>query len=408
MRPAAVAGFVLALLPTAAPAQTGPYLGTVTDPEARLRAGPSDKFPETGTVRRGVRVVVDHEEPNGWLAVEAPQGQVSWVQWQFVEGFDPKRPTPQLVAVSLGADEGEITLNPGRPDAPEPLLDIRRMKVPNGTALTTIGPKVTFGGKSWYPVTPPAGDFRYLPKTAVQFEKPANTSFVVRDTAPPGLPPAGVAPAAGIRTDAPAFPPATPPKPVANHPLWAQAEEAEKAGRLDEAEKLFFQLARVMNEPGGDHDVANLCYTRIHTLREKKRSGGATGSLPPAAPGTPATRPADSRATLLPPVADDRTGPARPPVAVTPASTTTPSPATPDSPAWTGPGTLTRSALALDGRRTYSLESSPGVVKVYVVGAQGTDLDRFANRKVDLYGTTHTRRDLSKPYVVVTQVEPNP
>ena len=30
-----------------------------------------------------------------------------------------------------------------------------------------------------------------------------------------------------------------------------------------------------MNEPGGDHDIANLCYTRIHTLREKKRSGAA-------------------------------------------------------------------------------------------------------------------------------------
>ena len=58
------------------------------------------------------------------------------------------------------------------------------------------------------------------------------------------------------------------------HPLWAQAEAAERDGRHDDAEKLFFQLAREMNEPGGDHDIANLCYTRIHSLREKKRGAG--------------------------------------------------------------------------------------------------------------------------------------
>jgi hypothetical protein len=56
-----------------------------------------------------------------------------------------------------------------------------------------------------------------------------------------------------------------------------QAEAAEREGKYEEAEQLFFQLARLMNEPGGDHDIANLCYTRIHTLA---RRAGAEGNRP--------------------------------------------------------------------------------------------------------------------------------
>ena len=159
---------VLALAAAApALAQSGPYLAVVSDPEVRLRAGPSDQFPETGLLPRGARVVVDHEEPNGWLAVEAPQGQVSWVPTQFIEGYDPARPTPQRVVVS---SEGAVTLATGVAGVQQP-LDIRRVPVPNGTILTVTGPKATFDGKSWYPVAPPAGDFRYLPKSAVQFDR---------------------------------------------------------------------------------------------------------------------------------------------------------------------------------------------------------------------------------------------
>lgn len=403
MRPAIVAGFVLAVLPAAGLAQTGSYLAAVSDPEVLLRAGPSDKFPETGTLTRGTRLVVDHEEA-GWLAVEAPPGSVSWVPNAFVD-FDPTRPIPQNVAT-----QAEVTLAPGRVGLGEPLQEVRKAKVPEGTILTVIGQMVTFANKKWYPVVPPPGDFRYVPKTAVQFDKAMNTSFVVRDNSPSGAPagatnaPAGLPP--GARPDAA-------PKPVVNHPLWAQAEEAERAGRYDEAEKLFFQLARAMNEPGGDHDVANLCYTRIHTLREKKRGGERS----PASPVAPADRLAssptgasssgrDDRPTLLPPVRDPRMGSARPTVSSPASAPSTVS--TDNRPRWTGAGTLAKSALALDGRRTYALESAPGVVQLYAVGAQGIDLDRYANRKVDLYGSTYTRKDLSKPYIVVTDIAPNP
>lgn len=390
MRPAAIAGLVLAMLPAAGTAQNAPYLGVVADAEVVLRAGPSDKFPDTGTLPRGAKLVVEGEEA-GWLRVLAPHGSVSWVPIAFVE-FDPGRPVPQNVLVAA-----EVTLAPGKVGLPQPLQEIRKAKVPEGTILTVIGQKVSFDNKQWYPVAPPPGDYRYVPKSAVQAGEPLNTSFVVRDTAPPGL-----TPAAATAGGAGALPDAAPPKPGVNHPLWAQAEAAERDGRLDDAEKLFFQLARVMNEPGGDHDIANLCYTRIHTLREKRRGGSATPSLPPAAGprrDTVVTRPEpprDSRPTLLPPVRND------PPA---PAATTTPSP---DRPGWTGTGRLVSTPVVLDGRQTYALESSPGVPRLYVVAGPGVDLRPYVNRVVNLYGTTHTHPNTKKLYVVATEVNPNP
>lgn len=408
MRTALVALAVLAA-PAAVFAQPGSYLAVVTDPELKVRAGPGDKFPDTGTVVKGDRVLVAGEEPGGWLAVWAPQGSVSWVQNTFID-FNKDRPVPQNVKVEDGT-----TLAAGRVGLPQPLTEVRRAKVPEGTALVVIGAPATFEGKKWYPVVPPFGDFRYVPKTGVQAERAVNTSFVVRgtDSVTPAGAPAGGSPAGGVAGAAGQ----DPPRPTVSHPLWAQAEAAERDGRYDEAERLYFQLARLMNEPNGDHDVANLCYTRIHTLREKRRGGGTTTWTAPR-DDRPALQPParDDRAALPPPAREERPAPSakttdaasRP----TTGNTTQPvgtNPAPPDDrPRWAGAGVLSRTALAIDGRRTYALESSPGVVRMYVVGAPGVDLEKYINRRVDVFGSTFTRRDLSKAYMVVTAIEPNP
>src|SRR4051812_19454416 len=177
MRPAALVGLAVFLVaPPARAADPGAYRAVVSDAEVKLRAGPSDAFPETGTLPRGSVVVVEKEEGNGWLAVTAPYGSVSWVATQFIEDPTPDRATPKNVFVHA---EDEVTLAAGKAGLAQP-LDIRRVKVPNGAALLLLGPKVTFAGKTWYPVAPPAGDVRYLPRTAVQYDKPANNNFAVR------------------------------------------------------------------------------------------------------------------------------------------------------------------------------------------------------------------------------------
>ena len=378
MRRALIAGLALVVLPAVGLAQSGPYLAVVGDSPVKLRAGPSDQFPETFTLRPGSPVIVDHEEPNGWLAVQDPAGKaysISWVQMHFVNEFNPSKPLPQAVSVEEAA-----TLAAGQIGLAQP-LNTRRVKVPAGTGLLVIGTKVEFEGKTWYPVMPPAGDFRYLPKQAVRYDKPANTTFTVRDTTPlpPSAPVASIpAPPAGPRPPLgvePAGPATTAGRPAVQHPLWAQADAAERDGRLDDAEKLFFQLAQVMNQPGGDHDIANLCYTRIHTLREKRRTGGgivATNTRPATGGQTTGSLPPDSRD---------------------------------EGARWTGPGKLLRSALAPEGRQTFVLTSSTGETLRYVFAGPGIDLEKYLGKRVDVYGVSGTYQGLKKPYTVATRVE---
>jgi hypothetical protein len=341
----------------------------IADAEVKLRAGPSDRMPETGTLKKGDLVTV-YDEENGWLAVQDVPGRltsVSWVQIQLVD-FKADKPTPQVVVV-----QDSTNLAVGQIGVAQPITHVRRTKVPAGTVLTVIGSKVKSEDKSWYPVVPPAGDYRYIPKHVVKFEKPANTGFTVRDTTPPSVNPASAsAPAASI-----AGPSA---RSNIQHPLWSQAEAAERDGRYDDAERLYFQLARAMNEPGGDHDVANLCYTRIHSLREKKRSGSGstTSNTRPSTADT--SRPASKSPTAANDPRDDRQR-------------------------RTGTGRLVRSRIDLDGRSTYRLEDNTGDAALYVVPAAGVDLERYVGKKVEITGSTFSRQGLSKPYVIASSVE---
>lgn len=416
MRAVLFAPLIVAIAPAFGFAQSSPYAASVTDIEVKLRAGPSDKYPITGSLGRGAFVVIDHDEPAGWVAIRPPTGSVSWVPSQFVEGFDTTRQLPQNVHVRC---EGEITLAAGQIGVPQP-LEIRKANVPDGTILAVIGSKVTYQNKTWYPVTPPEGDFRYVPRTSLRAGSAMTETYTVAGSSsakpnPPAVPPSPTLSLPGGGTPSASTPDAsgTWSRPGGvNNPLWTQAEQAEAAGRLDEAERLFFELARKMNEAGGDHDIANQCYTRIHSLREKKRLNQPQGTSTPSttsSPPPPATRSEDrggyrtagttsrerpSTAASLPPAAEmrDRDRERE----------------TDGAGKWSGPGFLIRTGYSLDGKTTYALESSPRTVKFYAVEGSGVELKKYLNKKVDLYGVVTTRRDVSQPCITVTSVEPVP
>jgi hypothetical protein len=233
---------------------------------------------------------------------------------------------------------------------------------------------------------------RYLPKTAVQYDRPANaTAFNVRinETATPlpvlpasgnGSPVASVPGPARVQPDAGT--------PVVNHDLWIRAEAAERAGRTAEAERLYFELAGLMNREGGDNTVANLCYTRIHTLREKNRAATA----PPG--GTTSS------------AKDDRGVRPGAPQAVPPSERPSIPAATEARAQWSGGGTLRRSAITPNGKITYVLETSPGVPKWYVNAGSGVDLERWIGKRVEVYGTPAKVEGLSKPLATAVAVEP--
>jgi hypothetical protein len=189
-------------------------------------------------------------------------------------------------------------------------------------------------------------------------------------------------------------------KPTVNHPLWTQAETAERENRLADAEKAYFDLAALMNGPGGDHDVANLCYTRIHALRERKRASTTAGQ---PAKDDRGVRPGPPQAV---PVSSGSNGGANA-IGNTGTNTRTDTPATGD-PEWIGPGTLVVSGITLDGidKKTYRLETPPGVLKVYVLAGPNVDLSRYVGKRVSVFGVQQSRSGVSKPIVVATNVDP--
>ena len=405
----AIVPLVVCLAPLTGFAQSSPYTAVVSEDDVKVRANASDKFPVTGMLPRGALVVVDHEDSSGWLAIRPPVGSVSWVPSQFVKGFDPERPLPQNVVVH---SEGQVTLAPGQVGVPQPLDNFRKVNVPDGTILAVIGPKVTYQNKTWYPVMPPDGDFRYIPRTAVKSGQPVSETFSVAGaaTAKPNAPVDPVAapvlaiPSEGVRPASLPGNVASWASPGGSNPLWAQAEQAELAGRLDEAERLFFELARKMNEPNGDHDIANQCYTRIHNLREKKRLNQAvSGTRVTPPPAEPRTEERTRSRTLGTMTSESKEKEAKAPVEPRERDTDPTSPSR-----WTGPGFLIRTGYSLNGRTTYALESSPRVVRYYVVEADGVDLKPFVNRRVDLQGEVSNRRDVAKPMLTATAVEAVP
>ena len=148
MRPALLAGLVVAVAPPFGLAQSGPYVAIVVDPSVKLRAGPSDRFPETGTLAKGTALEVDREAENGWLAVRDAAGQVnsvSWVQTQFID-FNKTRPLPQNVQV----EEGGATLRTGQMGLAQP-LNIQSSKYPPARFSPSSGQACSLKGRPGTP-----------------------------------------------------------------------------------------------------------------------------------------------------------------------------------------------------------------------------------------------------------------
>jgi hypothetical protein len=348
LRPAyaLVACFVL-VGPVAA--QPGVMLGEVTAESVALRAGPTDQFPEAGMLFRGAKVYVAHDEGEQWYAVEPPPGQLSWIRSVHLEPIGGEEATRQSRWNAWVRAESTAELSYGRPGFDKP-LDVRRTKLPEATIVAVVGTKVTHNGVGWYPIAAPYGDYRYVPKSAVKVVRhvPAQT-FVVKSpqTEPSDTRPTVEPVAASI-----------PNKPGAgsspSHPLWAQAERAERDSDFTQAESLYLKLAAEMNQPGGDVSVANVCYTRIHSVREKRRQMERGG-----------TTPAD-------PVKRD----------------------TPGGEKWVGPGVLRPAGFRLDNKPTYALVGSQGQVRCYAVAGPNVDLERFRGFDVELFGTLTHPSDL--------------
>ncbi|MFO0848820.1 MAG: SH3 domain-containing protein [Gemmataceae bacterium] len=355
------AALLVALAAGPALAQSDPYLAEVAADATVLRAGPADQMPATGELPRGARLVVVREEPNGWLAVQPPRGQVSWIKHLHLGpvGDTATDALPRNMVVN--ADPAAVVA-PGDPKAARP-LDVERTKIPDQTIVLVIGQRVKHRDTWWFPIEPPDEDFRYVQKSAVRaVSGRTGREYMVKSADPQPTPlvtPASATSAGGFQPVPASLSggPTAAGKPADwpnNYPLWVQAEQAERAGDDPRAEAVYLRLAADLDRANKDPELANLCYARVHAIRERQRGGRTVAARETARPTEP-------------PASGDK---------------------------WVGPYRLRTAGFRYDGRPTFALVGPRNEVKAYAVAGSGVDLDRHVNLDVEVYGSVAYPGDL--------------
>jgi hypothetical protein len=402
------------LLGLFARAESFPYDATVSVPEVEVRSGPNaDKFYATSKLRQGqaVRVV---GEKNGWLAISPPPGSFSWVNARHLG-------QPGSLTRWVLADDTPVLIGSELTNDPP---TVQQVLLQRGTQVVVLSAQKAYADNgAWLPIQPPPNEVRYLPREAVRAVAP-----VAPETTTAQRPPGALAGGPKAETAIPVSPPGSangnaPRAGLApeDETLWLQAQGAERAGQVARAEELYDQLARRTL----DHGLQMRCYNHIRFLR-----GGTPGTAPAASlPGHPAavtsaTHPNPSSPERLIPTPSNTSGPMPPltvpsprhlaaaqynstPEARSPAATVgtrSPQPAVPP-PQWSRPGSLRRTAFAVDGQPTFVLQDERGLPLLYVTAQPGLSLEPYVNRNLRLYGPVVYRSDLRIHYLTASQVQ---
>lgn len=338
-----------------------------------VRSGPADKYPVTGKLLANDRVLIKGKANTGEAyEIVPPDGSYSWVRDKDVTPGPSENGRATLVVTAI-----ETTLRHALHGSNQP-SNATSATIMKGRKLVGRGEKVLVAleKETYWPVDCVPEESRFISVTAVNESGAAGN-----------LP---VLPRQGSTT--------------ANEPpQWALAEQAQREGRLDDAERLFADIVRDNAPSGKDFELSLRAQNRIREIRLQRRtqftgrpSANAGTRIPPQ-PDVP---------TFSPPVG---TLPPRPGL-VAPPSLIRPSPGSPSGDGrWqsSGSGWLRRSGFQIDGKQTYALEAANGQLRVYVTANSGVDLESYLNRPVELFGTMEMRGDVrGANYMRVTRVVP--
>jgi uncharacterized protein YgiM (DUF1202 family) len=313
------------------------YDAVITKPVTEVRGGQSTVYPVTGMLRQGSRVHVVREEGN-WVAITPPDGSSSWVMGRVLNP-EPTMGMRNPPATVL-ADNTDIML--GSSDRPGPHTT-RMNTVNQGTMVVVLGEKTTsdVGGDktTWWRIQPTANEVRWITKDSITT---MNGTIAGNKQMPES---------------------------------WVRAEQAERAGNLQQAIELYRQVSTEQSKANGDSELATRAYNRAEALTRRVTQ--------PAATFTSRQSPTSSDASPVAPTPQVPAG-----VTMT-----------------TGPGLLRRSAVFINNQNAYVLEDSRGVARVYVIPQPGLNLEPFVNRRVEMFGPMTNRGDLpSNGFITVTKL----
>jgi hypothetical protein len=343
---------------------------TVDVDGVEIRSGHAMGFPAVGQLRKGDTVIVVREEETGFFAILPPAGSVSWIKQIHlgkVEYGDGGKAN-----VPVAVDGAEVMAGASKEGKPTNRVTAR---LPRGTIVEIVGPAVRVDNSSWYPITPPEGDLRWLPKSALRAASMSALAppapYVKPETSPFTVAGSGGKPDGAARTAAAALP-----RVLTDHRLWAQAAQAEKNGEYATARTLYARIYQDLWDQKAERDAIVICYNRYTRCDEAAKKGAP-------APPKPGER-SDSR---------------KPPGDSTSLSATS-------GGKWSSGGYLKElQKVFLDGKPVFSFSDDRDVVIYYVTGVSGINLRNYSNKRVELYGIVEERPELYRPHMAVERVE---
>jgi len=354
----ALALFAVGLTFTGAAGADPPRKTGVIDVDGvEVRCGHALAYPAVGQLRKGDVVIILSGEEAGFVAIQPPPGSVSWIKQIHLGKVEAGETGKANVPVAVeGAEVMAGTDASGKPTTRV------TTRLPKGTIVETIGPALRVDNSSWYPITPPEGDLRWVPKSALRA-----ASIITLGPPPPyhaDAPAFTVAGSEGSKAEALTRPAvATLPKVLSEHKLWSQATSAERGGEYSTARSLYARIYQDLWDQKAERDAIVMCYNRYTRCDEMVKRGDSGSGRP--APARPA---ADAN--------------------------------------WSNAGYLQElQKVFVDGQQVYSLQDDRGNVIYYVTAVSGINLRSYTGKRVQLYGAISQRPELYRPHMAVERVE---
>lgn len=338
--------------------------------DCEIRSNPGMSMPRTAKLPKGMQVRVHHTDGE-FYAILPPDGSESWVNHRFlkpVDNVDPPSPRQNMAVVK------ETDVLVGGESGP---TSIRQVKLPVGQIVEVTGPKKTYDGSTWYPVTPPKGEYRFILKSNVTIDANAVATAPNERSGWEGTltsrnkigTEGTLASRTGEGSNA---------KPAVGHSLWTQAEAAYQDGDFNKADQLFTRIYNdFQKNNSGTYDEKLMCFNRIAKCQEQLRKSGPTGDA--------GRFDGNGRAVEATSVSRSREG---------------------GKTSSSGPVFLRRAAFDIDGKQAYALEKSgTREVLYYATAENGVAIDGYVGKVIEATGEVRNRGDVrGVPFMSVSKV----
>lgn len=346
-------------------AEPAKRVATIDVDGVEIRTGNALAYPSVGKLRKGDTVIVVREEETNFLAIQPPPGSLSWIKAIHLGKVELGESKKANVPVAVeGAD---IAAGSDLVSGPSSRMTLQ---VARGTIVEVIADPLRVDNATWYPITPPEGDLRWIPKSVVKADKGlislAPPPIYNRPEPPPYTPSVEAPKIVDKGSNAPKgnLPPI-----LTSHNLWAQANQAEQNRDYSTARALYARIYHDLWEQKAERDAIVICYNRHNRCDEMLKKGEQ--------PKPPANR------------TESRSAPSNRVEAA--------------GAKWSGPVTLQEvPRVFLEGQPVFSLHDDRGQVLYYTTGI---GLKNYVGRRVQVFGEIVPQSTLSRPHLAATKVE---